>query len=456
MENGGQKVLVLYQVANAVGDKDQYNAFEMPKVRGGIKLSTVKKHCLALQNLNAAGSAGYLWRVRVDDRVSTKSSPNSKPIDKYSWWDIQDDEAPLPMKEATFAEINQILAPPRKKIIAPEPEDSVTKAAGAMRKAMSKVAATVEGSSSTGAPDIIFPRVVVLVFRLLDLTKIYDSSPKQQGHRSQHPNGSNSNYNQRSTHAPNVDKHTRHPLPTKQKQVAPANAGRNGTSSTARRNVAPTTIKQDNLLDFNDPAPTISTKTPVENLVEKYQKAKKQELVWDEVDQRYVTPESKGGESRSTSKPKVKGISLDASNTVGKSAHVASAMRERVNNMEAAQQKALNDIRERESKKKQDADEEDQFRQKVDPLIKEWSEEHGKKKQLAALLANLHTVLWPGAKWTQVNLGELLDANKCRKAFYKASRVVHPDRVISLPAEQRFLAKRIFDALKQAKSQIDK
>merc|ERR1712043_10624 len=155
-------------------------------------------------------------------------------------------------------------------------------------------------------------------------------------------------------------------------------------------------------------------------------------------------------------KPKVKGISLDASNTVGKSAHVATAMLERVNNMEAAQQKALKDMREREAKKKQDADDEDQFRQKIDPIIKEWSEEHGKKKQLAALLANLHTVLWPGAKWTQVNLGELLDASKCRKAFFKASRVVHPDRVIDLPAEQRFLAKRIFDALKQAKLQSEK
>jgi len=241
--------------------------------------------------------------------------------------------------------------------------------------------------------------------------------------------------------------------------------------------------KQDSLLNFNEPAshtsnnqhrvPYATTKTnvaPTETRVEKLSREYKQKqhgqgLVWDEIDQRYVTPDSKGGESvkplsttstRPTApgvKPKkAVGISLDPSNAVGKSAHVAEAMQARVDDMEKNKQKALDEIRKRKLKEKDGVAEEDQFRQKLDPMIKAWSEDFGKKKQLSALLASLQTVLWPGAKWTPVNLGDLLDKKKCIRAFHKATRLVHPDKTTNLDAEKRFLAKRIFDALKQAKS----
>ncbi len=42
-----------------------------------------------------------------------------------------------------------------------------------------------------------------------------------------------------------------------------------------------------------------------------------------------------------------------------------------------------------------------------------------------------------------------MDDRKCKLAFHKASRGVHPDKTIHLSAEGRFLAKRIFDALSQ-------
>lgn len=124
--------------------------------------------------------------------------------------------------------------------------------------------------------------------------------------------------------------------------------------------------------------------------------------------------------------------------------------------MKSAQQDAVARIRKQEESKKVAEAEEDLVRQKLEPKIKVWSEEHGKKKQLRALLASLHTILWDGAKWKQVNLGDLLDDRKCKLAFHKASRVVHPDKTIHLSAEQRFLAKRIFDALSQAKTEFDK
>ena len=152
---------------------------------------------------------------------------------------------------------------------------------------------------------------------------------------------------------------------------------------------------------------------------------------------------------------KVKGISLDASNTIGKSANVAAAVQTRVNEMKQSQAKAVQQIRDREEAKKKAESEEDTVRQKLEPKIKAWSEEHGKKKQLRALLASLHIVLWPDAKWKQANLGDLLDDKKCRLAYHKASRVVHRDRTMKLPEEQRFLAKRIFDSLSQAKTEFD-
>ena len=96
--------------------------------------------------------------------------------------------------------------------------------------------------------------------------------------------------------------------------------------------------------------------------------------------------------------------------------------------------------------------EEDAIRVQLEPKIKAWSEEYGKKKQLQALLASLHTILWPGAKWKAISMGDILQPAKVKKFYFKATLVVHPDKTGNLPADQRFLAKRIFDALSQAKT----
>merc|ERR1711937_978779 len=109
--------------------------------------------------------------------------------------------------------------------------------------------------------------------------------------------------------------------------------------------------------------------------------------------------------------------------------------------MQESQQKALQEIRQREQQKKKDEVEEDAVRKKLEPKIKAWSEEHGKKKQLRALLGSLHTILWPEAKWKPVSLGDILHDNKCKRCFHKASRVVHPDKTGDLDPEKRFLAK---------------
>jgi DnaJ-class molecular chaperone len=154
-------------------------------------------------------------------------------------------------------------------------------------------------------------------------------------------------------------------------------------------------------------------------------------------------------------KKKEVGISLDPANAAGKSSNVQNAVHKRVNDMQEQQQKATEELRQREAKKKQAEDAEDVARQQLEPKIKAWAEEHGQRKQLRALLGSLHLILWPGAKWKPLNIGDILDDGKVKRAFHKATLVVHPDKTHHLPPDQRFLAKRIFDAICQAKTDFD-
>lgn len=233
------------------------------------------------------------------------------------------------------------------------------------------------------------------------------------------------------------------------------------------------------------PARTASVSTPTgakpgvsraEKLKREY--AKKQATanrVWDDVDQRWVEGPVKNGETNAAPSSNaasasgnssgnrgveaattaVKGISLSRSNAVGKSDNVQAAVHARINDMEQSQQKAIVELRAREAEKAKADSEEDVVRQRLEPKLKAWSEEHGQKKQLRALLANLHTILWEGSGWKQVSLADVLDDSKVKRVYHKASRVVHPDKTGNLDAEKRFVAKRVFDALTQAKVEFD-
>ena len=217
-----------------------------------------------------------------------------------------------------------------------------------------------------------------------------------------------------------------------------------------------------------------ANETRAEKLKREYAKKKQTaNRVWDPVDERWVEVDPKqansaaaglrtnttsappGAVSNPVPKKKEVGIKLDPANAVGKSSNVQAAVNKRVNDMKESQAKALQEVRAREEKKKQDEEAEDKVRQQLEPKIKAWSEEHGKKKQLRALLASLHTILWPGAKWKQISIGDILNDGKVKKFYHKATLVVHPDKTHHLPPDQKFLAKRIFDALTQAKTNFD-
>jgi hypothetical protein len=484
--NGPPKVLVLYQITNVKGESAAYNAFDLPG-KGTVSLSDVKNNCHALARLNSAGANGYHWRVRVDDKVT-----NPKGSPKYSWWDIQDENARLPVKEVSFTELSHILSP--KSSYSDDSSKSSSASSSMSRslgKALKGVAATVDGGAST-AHHANFPRVPIIMFKLLNVTKLYDEHHSVSTRAPAAPRVRNVNV-AAPQKAPKPAPDPVHQPPQRQasdpqrQTAAPVPAAR--VQAPAARRPAPqrqAQVQEGSLMDFGAPAhapaarptatnfhnahttpPEVPSETRTQKLKREYeQKNKTENRVWDDVDQRWVAVDvSKGaaanqstgsappGGNVAASKTNLKAVSLDNVNTAGKSANVASAVQNRVNDMKESQEKALKEMREREAAKLEGEAEEDVVRQKLEPQIKAWAEEHGKKKQLRALLANLDKVLWPGTKWKQMGLGDLLDDKKVRLAYHKASRVVHPDKTMSLGAEERFIAKRIFDSLAQAKSE---
>lgn len=437
--------------------------------------------------MNHIGADGYHWRVCVEDKPVPGSS-SSKTL--FSWWDIQDEKASLPVKNASPSELQRLFmgsshsSHPNSENGSSAP--AATKAAkGAFKslgKAMNAVAGAVDGSHEDHGP-----RINVIAFKLLDLVTMHDDFVRIHGGSS------------RGGHAvpPPAPKPRVAPRPAAapQPQRQPATQqqpGRTPARASAPPSRAPQTAQrtqprqqqqpEPNLMGFDSPTSARKTvqhahsmpaafndETRAERLKREYaEKNQKANRVWDDVDQRWVEIDSNATSVKTSksappaaavnnfvSTSKTVGISIDASNAVGKSANVQAAVHKRVNEMKDSQEKALQEIRDREAKKKQEEEEEDAVRKVLEPKIKAWSEEHGKKKQLRALLGTLHTILWPGANWKPVSLGDLLDDSKVKKCFHKASRVVHPDKTHHLPADQRFLAKRIFDALSQAKTEFD-
>jgi hypothetical protein len=241
------------------------------------------------------------------------------------------------------------------------------------------------------------------------------------------------------------------------------------------------------------PKPPPKPETRAERTQREYkEKAALQKKVWDPVDERWVvvsdnknsstspkiTPpkpvdanslfgmvETPAATTNITSAPpemeesnqpsaRIRGVTLSAENSVGKSAAVAAAMNQRVDEMQANQAKAVQEFRDREAAAAAGADVEDEIRRRLDPKIKAWSEEYGKKRPLRALVCSMDKVLWENSGVPSVNLGDILEPAKARKAYLKASRFVHPDKTAGLDPEKRFIAKRVFDALSQANAEF--
>ena len=444
--------------------------------------------------MNHLGPEGYHWRVCVEDKPIPGDSSNSKT---FSWWDIQDENAALPVKEASQYQLSKFFRPPKE-----DTSDDVTKTAKGAFKSLGKAVSQVVGVEEHEGP-----RVKIVAFKLLDIVKMHDDfekrnhgrsgghipqpvlkAPKQQQQQQQQarpaarPTPQQKQPQQPQYRAPTnsapqqrappqqqqQQQQSRPQQPTRQPQAPPPQQESLmdfgptlsvGSSSNGSRSVHHASAAMSNSFGGGS-SPAASNESRAKKLQREYaRKNSTDQRVWDDIDQRWVEADksaSISGKSSDEIPPKKEvGISLDPSNAVGKSAAVQAAVYGRVNEMRESQAKALHEIREREEKKKREESEEDEVRKRLEPRIKTWSEEHGKKKQLRALLASLHTILWPEATWKQLTIGDLLDDKKVKLAFHKASRVVHPDKAHHLDAEKRFLAKRIFDAISQAKTEFD-
>eukprot|EP00039_Didymoeca_costata_P015994 m.279335 g.279335 ORF g.279335 m.279335 type:complete len:1153 (+) comp16321_c1_seq28:177-3635(+) len=82
--------------------------------------------------------------------------------------------------------------------------------------------------------------------------------------------------------------------------------------------------------------------------------------------------------------------------------------------------------------------------------VEQWAE--GKKENIRAYLSTLDQVLWEGATWGACNIGELMDPRSLKKRYYKASLLLHEDKVKIKAPEHADLAREIFIKLSQGYS----
>lgn len=150
----------------------------------------------------------------------------------------------------------------------------------------------------------------------------------------------------------------------------------------------------------------------------------------------------------------VKGISIgksmDPSSLASKSTAAQEGMKARESNLRQSTEKAILFKRNLDQMEKRDQEQYEAASKKHDAALKVWAEDAGKKRNIRTLLSTMHTVLWPGARWTAVSLADLIVPNKVKIKYRKALLVVHPDHNVNEDNEKRFIAKRVFEAINEA------
>jgi len=94
-------------------------------------------------------------------------------------------------------------------------------------------------------------------------------------------------------------------------------------------------------------------------------------------------------------------------------------------------------------------EERDQLDPKITEKIKLWAERGGRKNNLRALLSTVHEVLWEESGWETKGLAELVTSAQVKKAYRQANLIVHPDKVATGTTEQKLIAQRIFETLRE-------
>lgn len=133
-----------------------------------------------------------------------------------------------------------------------------------------------------------------------------------------------------------------------------------------------------------------------------------------------------------------------------KSDKVRRAMEERERQVQRDVERARDDLRKREEAVRTMAVMKDNANTIQGPRLKGWAEDNGRVKNIRTLLSTMHQVMWEDCKWTEVNMGKLIQPNDVKKHYRKAMIVVHPDKAGGRNAEQLLIAERVFAALNTA------
>ncbi|PWA52286.1 DnaJ domain-containing protein [Artemisia annua] len=110
--------------------------------------------------------------------------------------------------------------------------------------------------------------------------------------------------------------------------------------------------------------------------------------------------------------------------------------------------KALNEMNERDYQAQREQDEKHRVAATLEGDIKRWAV--GKEGNLRALISSLQHVLWAGSGWQAISLTDLITSTAVKKAYFKATLFVHPDKVQQKGAEQKYIAEKVFELLKEA------
>ena len=83
--------------------------------------------------------------------------------------------------------------------------------------------------------------------------------------------------------------------------------------------------------------------------------------------------------------------------------------------------------------------------------ILDWKE--GKSRNIRTLLCSLHKVIFPGTRWTECGMHQLVSAADVKKMYRKACLAIHPDKQTG--TENENFSKLIFMELNEAWSEFD-
>ncbi len=108
------------------------------------------RNCVALHCLNHLGPEGFHWWVCIEDKPIPGESAYESP--SFSWWDIQDENVKLPIKQAPQGQLRNLFAPPKQELSSSDglTANVTAKAAKGAFKTLGKAMSAMSGGVGVG------------------------------------------------------------------------------------------------------------------------------------------------------------------------------------------------------------------------------------------------------------------------------------------------------------------